>query len=77
MGGVIEIRLHEGAARHEVFHQLAHAATLIIRRTRRPGHDHEWRSSYISMVSAAYGSDWAQRLADSFSESGLSYDAWQ
>jgi len=77
MGGVIEIRLHEGAARHEVFHQLAHAATLITRRTRRPGHDHEWRSSYISMVSAAYGSDWAQRLADSFSESGLSYDAWQ
>ncbi|MEO6126064.1 MAG: hypothetical protein ABIR32_20380 [Ilumatobacteraceae bacterium] len=77
MGGVIEIRLHEAAARHEVFHQLGHAATMITRKSRRPGHDHEWRTSYLAMVNAAYGADWTQRLADSFGEFGLSFNAWQ
>lgn len=75
--GVIELRFHEQATRFTVFHELAHAAIAITRQPRRGGHGHEWRTWYLTMISAAYGAGWAERLADSFAASGLSYDTWQ
>ena len=74
-GGVIEIRFSDSTARYQVFRELAHAACAITR-SRDPRHGHEWRTWYLTMLSVAYGREWAQRLADEFAAAQLSVGGW-
>lgn len=74
-GGVIEIRFSATTPRYAVFRELAHAAVAITR-TREPSHGHAWRTWYVTMLSAAYGTGWAERLADAFADAQLSVGHW-
>jgi hypothetical protein len=67
---IIQIRYQPNEHRYAVTHELAHAANAIMHR-RPDDHGPQFRAWYIELVEAAFGDDWAHRLAESFADAQL------